>query len=311
MTAIALVDSGSDASFINAKFAIRSKCSLVNIEPVRITTANGLEMISDTTCLNSKYTVQGHEFTTDFSLLEVKGYDIILGADWIYTHSPVGLDLRRREFSITKNGQLVTFSDETFQYNHQVIGAKKLYQLLKKKAVGAVVLLNNSPSQSQTATGTIPVEIQTVLSEFADVFQEPDSLPPPRAVDHTIPLIEDQKPINQRAYRLPYHKKNAMEELIKQLLLANMIRPSVSPYSSPVILVKKKDGSWRLCVDYRKLNSCTIKNKYPISMIEDLLDELFGSKIFSKIDLRSGYHPILMREEDIHKTTFTTNLGHF
>jgi hypothetical protein len=80
-----------------------------------------------------------------------KGYDIILRADWIYTHSPVGLDLRRREFCITKNGKLVTCSDETLQYNHQVIGAKKLYQLLKKKAIGAVVLLNNSPSHSATS----------------------------------------------------------------------------------------------------------------------------------------------------------------
>jgi hypothetical protein len=174
-------------------------------------------MISDTACLNSKYTVQGHEFTTDFKLLEVNGYEIILGADWIYTHSPVGLDLRGKEFSITKNDQLITFSDETFQYNHQVIGAKKLYQLLKKKAIGVVVLLNNSSSHPQPATDTIPVEIQAVLSEFADVFQEPDTLPPPRSVDHTIPLIEDQKPINQTTYRLPYHKKNAMEELIKQL----------------------------------------------------------------------------------------------
>jgi hypothetical protein len=102
-----------------------------------------------------------------------------------------------------------------------------------------------------------------------------------------------------------------MEELIKHLLQTQMIQPSVSPYSSPVILVKKKDGTLRLCVDYRKLNANTVKNKYPIPIIEDLLDELFGAKIFSKIDLRSGYHQIRMRVADIHKTTFTTHMEHF
>jgi hypothetical protein len=130
-------------------------------------------------------------------------------------------------------------------------------------------------------------------------------------VDHAITLIDSSKAVNPRPNRLPLHQYNAMEDLIKSMLASNMIRPSISPYSSPIILVKKKDGTWRMCVDYRSLNANTIKNKYPIPIIEDLLDELFGATVFSKIDLRAGYHQIRMKDSDIEKTTFTTHLGHF
>jgi hypothetical protein len=110
---------------------------------------------------------------------------------------------------------------------------------------------------------------------------------------------------------LSFNQKDTMESLILQLLQNKVIRPSVSPYSSPANLVKKKDGSWRLCIDYRKLNKLTVKNKYPISIIDDLLDELHSAKIFSKIDLRSGYHEIRMHPQDISKTAFSTHQCHF
>lgn len=101
-----------------------------------------------------------------------------------------------------------------------------------------------------------------------------------------------------------------MEDLIEHMLQSKLIQPNISPYSSPVILVKKKDGTWRMCVDYRHLNSNIVKNKYPISIIEDLLDEIFGAQVFSKIDLRLGYYQIRMKEVDIEKITFTSHMGH-
>jgi hypothetical protein len=119
------------------------------------------------------------------------------------------------------------------------------------------------------------------------------------------------KPIITTPYRHPKKHKDEIESAIKELLAMGHIKPSSSPFTSSIVLVKKKDGTMHMCIDYRELNKRTIKNRYPIPIIDELLDELHGAIYFTKIDLRYGYHQIRTREQDIHKTTFRCHFGHY
>ena len=126
-----------------------------------------------------------------------------------------------------------------------------------------------------------------------------------------IPLVPNSKPVFIRPYRHNPAQKDEIEKQVKEMLLFGVIQPSTSAYSSPALLVKKKDGTWRLCIDYRQLNAVTLKRKFPMPVIDELLDELSGSKLFSKLDLRAGYHQIRLVEGEEYKTAFQTHIGHY
>lgn len=151
-----------------------------------------------------------------------------------------------------------------------------------------------------------------LLDSYAPVFQDPITLPPVRpGFDLQIPLKEGTNPINVRPYRYPILQKSVIEEMVEVLIEQGVIRPSNSPFAAPVVLEKKKDGRWRMCIDYRSINKATLKDKFLILIIKELLDELKGTKFFSKIDLKSGYHQIRMNPLDVQKTAYKTHFGHF
>jgi hypothetical protein len=139
--------------------------------------------------------------------------------------------------------------------------------------------------------------------------EELPGMPPERKVEFPIELIPGTTPISKRAYRVSGLELVELKKQIDELLEKGYIRPSTLPLAAPVLFVEKKDGTKRMCIDYRSLNEVTIKNKYPLLRIEDLFDQLRGASVFSKIDLRSGYHQLRIRPSDIPKTTFITKYG--
>lgn len=271
--------------------------------------AGGGELHTGATVPDIEYTIQGNKFNNSFKVLPLNGYDIVLGGDWMLQHSPVTYDYHRRLLKIKLKGtKEVYLKDESLKKGVQLISITKLKKTLAKGAVGYCpfpIIAGQSVEEISDPAITV------LLQEFQDVFAEPTGLPPERQCDHSIPLKHGTEPPRIRPYRVPHKQKEEMEKQIQHLLNSSVIQHSKSPYASPAILVRKKDDTWRLCTDFRKLNMHTIKDKFPIPVIEDLLDELHGAKYFTKLDLRSGYHQIRMQPQDVHKTAFRTYFGHF
>nr|GFA68549.1 putative reverse transcriptase domain-containing protein [Tanacetum cinerariifolium] len=151
-----------------------------------------------------------------------------------------------------------------------------------------------------------------IVRDFPEVFPEDlPGLPPIRPVEFQIDLVPGAAPVARKPYRLAPFEMKELAKQLKELSDKGFIRPSSSPWGAPVLFVKKKDGLFRMCIDYQELNKLMVKNRYPLPRIDDLFDQLQGSSVYSKIDLRSGYHQLRVREEDIPKTAFRTRYGHY
>jgi hypothetical protein len=218
---------------------------------------------------------------TTLLILGLDSVDIILGTDWLSRHQ-AELDIAARAIEI----------------HSPTCGETTLY------------LPNQGCTRSCAFTKIeSPVEKIPVVCDYLDIFlDELPGMPPDRDIEFAIELQPRTAPISKRPYRLPPAEFLELKKQLQELLDKGFIRPSTSPWGCPALFVKK-DESLRLCVDYRPLNAVTIKNKYPLPRIDVLFDQLVGARVFSKIDLRLGYHQIKIRASDIPKTTFSTKYG--
>ncbi|KAJ4792481.1 polyprotein [Rhynchospora pubera] len=265
-------------------------------------------------CKEVSLSIQSYSFTTDLFVLDLEGSDVVLGVQWLETLGPILTDWSKLYMDFTYKGQPIHLQGESKPVAEPISSAG-LNKLITSKGVGSSYMcftvltpeLDNTLSPPHTG---IP-SLQPLLQQYEILFQVPSSLPPSRTIDHRIPLRKETNAINVRPYRYPQFQKNEIEHLVADLLQSGAIRPSQSAFRSPVLLVKKKDGTWRFCVDYRALNVATIRDRFSIPTVDELLDELHGATVFSKLDLRSGYHQIRIHEPDIHKTAFRTHHGHF
>nr|KYP63839.1 Transposon Ty3-I Gag-Pol polyprotein [Cajanus cajan] len=240
-----LIDCGASQNFIAESVVKKLGLLVERTEQYWVKVGDGHSVKAQGMCADLELVVQRVHLTVD----------MILGMEWLRGLGEIKANFDKLTLKVKVGGEV-----------YQIKGDSSLSVL-------------EAPLKEERMR-TIPDCIRQILEEFEFVFQEPQGLPPSRRQDHAINLKEGAEIPNLRPYRYTYYQKNEIEKLVQDMLRAGIIRPSVSPYASPIILVKKKDGSWRFCVDYRALNKVTIPDKFPIPVIDELLDERAGPPYF-------------------------------
>ncbi|GMI77908.1 hypothetical protein HRI_001460100 [Hibiscus trionum] len=309
---VALVDTGSTHNFLSISTAKTLRLVIDRKSSLRVAVANGNVLNTLGQCHAVDWEVQRHCFTTEFLILPLQNCDAVLGIQWLTTLGDIKWNFAELQMEFKCRGENVCLAGMQ-PGQLQVTTATTCEKLLKnsKSPCTAALWLLNPQLELKGEMNSVPQEIQLILKKFSGIFEEPKGLPPDRGHEHKIELVDERVAVKVKPYRHPAYQKDEIERLIGEMLESGVIRNSNSPFSSPIVMVKKKDGGWRMCVDYRKLNQLTVKDCFPMPVIEELLDELGKAMFFSKLDLRSGYHQIRMREADIHKTTFRTHEGHY
>eukprot|EP00253_Pinus_taeda_P011610 PITA_11610 len=304
-----LIDPGATLSYISPKIVEQCKLQPEKFRnPWLVQLAIGTKRRVMAKVKSCPIVIAGQPIVADLNVLPLGSYDVLIGMDWLEKH----WDL------VNCKTKVIRYRDEA-GIEQDMQGIKRPVQIRPITASQLAKCIRNrcqvyaiQVRYSETKNKENPLEHLPVIKEFADVFpEEIPGLPPKRDIDFTIELIPGATPVSRTPYRMSIPELTELKMQLQELLDNNYIRPSVSPWGAPVLFVRKKDGTLKMCIDYRQLNKLTIKNKYPLPRIDEIFDQVKGAKVFSKIDLRSGYHQIRIKDEDIAKTAFRTRYGHY
>ena len=331
----ALIDSGAAGNFVSSKFLKENNLNAT-------TSRRGCVALADGRLTDSLGSFRGilsddrrYLDSLNFTVVPIR-YDLILGKPWLTLANPY-IDWRQNVLTFTFLDRLnvwnafadnlessISAIDLDESPDISLISAKQLERecsspdtddvfIVSLSCVGLYSQVPSLSSIDSTSCDEAAVISSSLKHEFSDVFPDeiPSALPPNRHVDHAIDLVPDATPHSQAPYRMSHIELEELRRQLRVLIDRGFISPSTSPWGAPVLLVKKKNGSMRFCVDYRALNKRTVKNRYPLPHIEDSLQRLYKSKYFTAIDLHSAYHQILIRKEDRFKTAFNTRYGHY
>ncbi|GJR11096.1 putative reverse transcriptase domain-containing protein [Tanacetum coccineum] len=276
--AFVLFDLGSDRSFVDTRFS-----SMLNIDPVKIRASYEVEL-ADGRVVSTNTVLKGctlnfvnHIFEIDLMPIELGTFDVIIGMDWLVKHDVV-IVCGEKVVRIPYGNKMLIVESYKGVFRLKIISCIKARKYVEQGCHLFLAHMTENKSKEKR------MEDVPVIRNFPEVFpKELPGLPPPRQVEFRIDLVSRATPVARTPYRLA---PSEMREC-------------------------SKDGSFRMCIDYRELNKLTVKNRYPLPRIDDLFDQLQGSSVYSKIDLRSGYHQLRIKEEDIPITAFRTRYGHF
>jgi len=321
-----LIDSGASEEYIDEQ--VVSSLSLPTLQQGQrqVRLANGALQDASSKVPDLRFRLGQFKDRRPFTVTKLAQHDLILGKPWLTAHNP-DIDWVTNTVTLQRHNTIYTLQqpvdtlEETPSFG--LLTAMQLKKELRKGAAAFLAVLKES-SETSAVDATIDalplssddpqvaVQMREVLKKHNSIFGKlPKGLPPSRGVEHEIDLEPGTQPPAQRIYHMSPLELAEVKKQLTELIEMEFIQPSKAPYGAPILFVRKKNGKLRMCVDYRALNKITVKNRYPLPRIDDLMDQLHGATVFSKLDLQSGYWQIRIAEKDVPKTAFRTRYGHF